>query len=69
MHNIITMHSILKNKILLKILPFYSEEIISVKKKRLTNKKLWDAVPFPPKRKKNPKSLTKHQIPQNILPF
>ena len=45
------MHSILKNKKSLKILPFYSEEIKSIKK-RLANKKLSDPLPFPPKRKK-----------------
>ena len=82
------MHSLLKNKNILKNLPFYSEEIKSAKKKRkifvillselpffskeskkLTNKHLSEAQPFPLTRSKRPKRLTKHQILQNILPF
>ena len=39
------------------------------KPKELPNKQLSDILPFPPKRKKRSKRLTKHQILQNILPF
>ena len=35
----------------------------------LTNKQLSDVLPFPPKRKRRPKRLTKHQVLSNILPF
>ena len=35
----------------------------------LSNKQLSDILPFPPKRKKRSKRLTKHQILQNILPL
>ena len=45
-------------------LPFFHK-----KPKELTNKQLSEALPFPPKRKKNPKRLTKRQIPENVLPF
>ena len=45
-------------------LPFFQEE-----PKKLTKKQLSEALPFPPKRKKRPKRLSKHQILQNILPF
>ena len=70
-----------KNKDLLKIQPFYSEEIKTViKKKRktkiftkkpkeLTIKQLSDVLAFPPKKSKKPKRLTKYQILTNILPF
>ena len=49
---------------LLSELPFFSKE-----PKELTNKQLSDVLPFPPKRKKRPKRLTKYQILENILPF
>ena len=70
-----------KNKDLLKIQPFYSEEIKSNKKKKrktkiftknpkeLTIKQLSDVLVFPPKKPKKPKRLTKYQILSNILPF
>ena len=45
-------------------LPFFSKE-----SKELTNKKLSDVLPFPAKRKRRPKRLTKHQVLSNILPF
>ena len=45
-------------------LPFFHK-----KPKELTNKQLSEALPFPPKRKKNPKRLTKRQILENVLPF
>ena len=41
----------------------------SKKPKELTNKQLSDVLPFPPKRKRRPKRLTKHQVLSNILPF
>ena len=37
--------------------------------KELTNKKLSDVLPFPPKRKRRPKRLIKHQVLSNIIPF
>ena len=37
--------------------------------KEWTNEQLSDALPFPPKRNKRSKRLTKHQILQNILPL
>ena len=49
---------------LLSELPFFSK-----KPKELANKQLSDELPFPPKRSKRPKRLTKHQILENILPF
>ena len=70
-----------KNKDLLKIQPFYSEEIKSNKKKKrktkiftknpkeLTIKQLSDVLVFPPKKPKKPKRLTKCQILSNILYF
>ena len=70
-----------KNKDLLKIQTFYSEEIKSVKKKKretttfikkpkeLTIKQLSDVLAFPPKIKKRSKRLTKYQILSNILSF
>ena len=45
-------------------LPFFSK-----KPKELTNKKMSDVLPFPPKRKRRPKRLTKHEVLSNILPF
>ena len=45
-------------------LPFFYK-----KPKELTNKQLSEALPFPPKNPKRSKTLTKHQILQNILPF
>ena len=39
------------------------------KPKELTNKQLSDVLPFPPKRKRRPKRLIKHQVLSNILPF
>ena len=39
------------------------------KSKKLTNKQLSKTLPFPPKKPKRPKRLTKHQILQNILPL
>ena len=45
-------------------LPFFSKE-----PKELTNKQLSDVLPFPPKRKRRLKRLTKHQVLSNILPF
>ena len=45
-------------------LPFFSKE-----PKELTNKELSEALPFPPKRKRRSKRLTKHKILSNILPF
>ena len=44
-------------------------KIFTNKPKELSNKQLSDILPFPPKRKKRSKRLTKHQILQNILPF
>ena len=70
-----------KLKDLLKIQPFYSEEIKSVKKKKrktkiftkkrkeLTIKQLSDVLAFPPKKSKKPKRLTKYQILSNILSY
>ena len=45
-------------------LPFFSK-----KPKELTNKKMSDVLPFPPKRKRRPKRLTKHQVLSNIVSF
>ena len=45
-------------------LPFFSNE-----SKELANKEISDVLPFPPKRKKRSKRLTKHQILSNIPPF
>ena len=45
-------------------LPFFSKE-----SKELTNKQLSDVLPFPPKRKRRPKRLTKHQVLSNIVSF
>ena len=39
------------------------------KPKELTNIQLSKALPFPPKRKKRSKRLTRHQILQNVQPF
>ena len=50
--------------VILSELPFFSKE-----SKKLTNKHLSEALPFPLTRSKRPKRLTKHQILQNILPF
>ena len=49
---------------LLSELPFFYK-----KPRELFNKKLSEVLPFPPKRKKIPKRLTKHQVLENILPF
>ena len=46
-----------------------NSKIFTKKPKELSNKQLPDILPFPPKRKKRPKRLTKHQILQNIPPF
>ena len=49
---------------------FLSELLFFSKKpKELTNKQWSDVLPFPPKRKRRPKRLTKHQVLSNILPF
>ena len=45
-------------------LPFFPK-----KSKKLTIKQLSDVLPFPPKRKKRSKRLTKYQILSNVLPF
>ena len=73
-----------ENKDLLKIQPFYSEEIKSVRKKnkkdndfkffpkkpkQLSNKELSDILALPPERKKRPKRLSKYQILRNVLPL
>ena len=78
------MSSQYKNKDLLKIQPFYSEEIKSVRKKnkkdndfkiftkkpkQLSNKKLSDILALPSERKKRPKRLIKYQILRNVLPL
>ena len=78
------MSSQYKNKDLLKIQPFYSKEIKSVRKKnkrdsdfkiftkkpkQLSNKRLSDILAFPPERKKRAKKLTKYQILRNVLPL
>ena len=44
-------------------------KIRKIEKLKLEILKLEKALPFPPKRSKRPKRLTKHQILQNILPF
>ena len=52
---------------LLSELPFFYKE-----PKELANKELLEALPFfpeKPKRKRKPKTLTKYQILQNVLPF
>ena len=49
---------------------FYLNYHFSIKKKKdLTIKQLSDVLPFPPKKPKRPKRLTKHQILENTLPF
>ena len=70
-----------KNEDLLKIHPFYNEEIkIEEKKKRnakictkipknLSNKQLSETLPFYPEQLKKSKKLTKYQILKNILPL
>ena len=75
------MRSNIKNRDLLKIHPFYNEEIKRNKKKKrktkkftkkpkeLTNKQLSDVLPFSPEKSKKPERLTKYQILSNILPF
>ena len=66
-----------KNTDLLKFLPFYTSEIQKsikkprikkeiIKKPKISNKELSQALPFHPKKTKK---LTKRQILQNILPF
>ena len=45
-------------------LPFFSKE-----PKELTNKKLSEVLPFPPKKKRRSKRLTKHEILSNVLSF
>ena len=45
-------------------LPFLSRKL-----KELTNKQLSDVLPFPPKKSKRSKRLTKHQILSNMLTF
>ena len=81
MHSIRKMYLYYKNKDLLKIHPFYSSEIKNNKKKtkntsrlltspkKLTNIELSRILPFPPKKPKRSKRLTKYQILSNILPF
>ena len=49
---------------LLSELPFFPKKL-----KKLTIKQLSDVLPFPPKRPRTLKRLTKHQILENILPF
>ena len=49
---------------LLSELPFFPKKL-----KTLTIKQLSDVLPFPPKRPRRLKRLTKHQILENILPF
>ena len=52
------------------ILCFYlNYHFFSKEPKELTNKELSEALPFPPKRKRRSKRLTKHKILSNILPF
>ena len=52
------------------ILVFYLNYHFFLKKlKKLTIKQLSDVLPFPPKRPRRLKRLTKHQILENILPF
>ena len=71
-----------KNKDLLKIHPFYSSSEIKNNKKKtknisrlptsskkLTNIELSRILPFPPKKPKRSKRLTKYQILSNTLPF
>ena len=60
------MHSITLKKITKKN---SNSKIFTKKPKELSNKQLPDILPFPPKRKKRPKRLTKHQILQNIPTF
>ena len=81
MLNIKEMSSQQENRDLLKIQPFYKEEIESVKKmkrktkvftknpKELTKKQLSDVLAFPPKKPKRPKKLTKYQILRKVLPL
>ena len=45
-------------------LPFFSKE-----SKELTNKQLSNVLPFPPKKSKRSKRLTKYQVLENVLPF
>ena len=45
-------------------LPFFPKKLI-----KLTIKQLSDVLPFPPKRPRRLKRLTKHQILENKLPF
>ena len=44
-------------------------KIFTNKPKELSNKQLSDILPFPPKRKKRSKRLTKCQILENVLPL
>ena len=45
-------------------LPFFSKE-----PKELTNKNISEVLPFPPKKKRRSKRLTKHEILSNVLSF
>ena len=70
------MRSNIKNEDLLKIQPFFSEEIKNFKKrkknyisKKLSNIQLSKELPFFPKSSKRSKRLTKYQILSNIWPL
>ena len=65
MHNIIKMHSLSKIRNLLKNLPFYSEEIKSLKKKKFSNIRLLYEIPF---FSKTSKKFTNCQLSKE-LPF